>query len=82
MARLNLAVPFDPVVSKELWLGALDDAEAVPPFWADRRGGLPSTTLSELERFTAPDLERDLASQGLVPHFGTPGGVLPRVAGI
>ena len=28
MARLNLAIPFDPVTSKELWLGALTDAEA------------------------------------------------------
>ena len=37
---------------------------------------------AELESFTVPDRERDLGSQGLVAHFGAPGGVLPRVADV
>ena len=79
MARLNLAVPFDPVASKARWLGALDDAEAFARAGpTDEAGCLYYSP--ELESFAAPDRERDLASQGLVPHFGAPGGVLPRVA--
>ncbi len=81
MARLNLAVPFDPVASKELWLGALADAEAFARSGpTDETGCLYYSP--ELESFTAPDRDRDLASQGLVPHFGAPGGVLPRVVDV
>lgn len=32
------------------------------------------------ERFEAPSPDADLSSQGLAPHFGRPGGVLPRPA--
>ena len=81
MARLNLAVPFDPVASKELWIGALDDAEAFARSGpTDEVGCLYYS--SNLQAFTVPDRHRDLASQGLQLHFGTPGGVLPRVADI
>ena len=81
MARLNLAVPFDPVASKELWLGALDEAEAFARSGpTDEVGCLYYS--AGLESFAVPDREKDLASQGLVPHFGAPGGVLPRVADI
>ncbi len=78
---MNLAVPFDPVVSKELWLGALAEAEAFARAGpTDEAGCLYYSP--ELESFSAPDRERDLASQGLVLHFGAPGGVLPRVADV
>jgi hypothetical protein len=31
-------------------------------------------------RFGLPSADRSLDAQGLVPHFGAPGGVIPRVA--
>ena len=78
MARLILAGPFDAVASKELWLGALADAEAFARSGpTDEVGCLYYSP--ELESFTAPDRKSDLASQGLITHFGAPGGVLPRV---
>lgn len=76
-ARLDLTEPFDLVAAKEKWLSALDRAEA---FVRER----PTEELGRLyysrerERFVAPEPERDLESQGLVPHFGSPGGILPR----
>ena len=77
--RLHLAVPFDPVASKGIWLGALDDAEAFARSGpTDEAGCLYYSR--ELERFTVPDHGQDLLSQGLVQHFGTPGGVLPGVS--
>ena len=39
-----------------------------------------SSALEHLGRFAAPRPEIELAEQGLVPHFGRPGGVLPRPA--
>lgn len=78
-ARLNLAEPFDLVAAKQIWLGALADAEAFagarPP---DEAGCL---YYSERERrFVAPLADRSLESQGLAAHFGAPGGVVPRVS--
>lgn len=76
-ARLDLTEPFDLVAAKEKWLSALDQAEA---FVRER----PTEELGRLyysrerERFVAPEPERDLESQGLVPHFGSLGGILPR----
>lgn len=75
--RLDLAVPFDLVEGKERWLAALDAAEefvrARPP---DEIGCLYYS--EKLGRFEAPDPDADVESQGLVPHYGRPGGVLPR----
>ena len=79
VARLHMEVPFDPVASKELWLGALDDAEAFARAGPTEEAGCLYYS-AELERFTVPDRDRDLASQGIVTHFGAPGGVLPRVS--
>ena len=63
MARLNLAVPFDPVANKELWLDALADAEAFARSGpTDDVGCLYYSP--HLKSFNAPDRERDLASQG------------------
>jgi len=81
VARLNLAVPYDPVASKVLWLGALDDAEAFARSGpTDEVGCLYYSP--QLQSFAVPDRETDLASQDLIPHFGAPGGVLPRVSDI
>ena len=77
--RLHLAVPFDPVASKRIWLGALDDAEAFARSGPTDEAGCLYYS-GELQRFTVPDQGQDLLSQGLVQHFGTPGGVLPRVS--
>lgn len=78
-ARLNLAEPFDPVVAKRTWVSALDDAERFarerPPeefgclYYSNERG-----------RFVVPRVDESLTVQGIVLHFGSPGGVLPRVA--
>ncbi|MFV1987759.1 MAG: nucleotidyl transferase AbiEii/AbiGii toxin family protein [Gemmatimonadota bacterium] len=81
VARLDLASPFDPVASKSSWLQALDDAEAFGRSGpTDEVGCLyysPAT-----ESFAVPDREMNLVTQGLVPHFGSPGGVLPQVADV
>ena len=76
IARLDLARPFDLERAKQRWLAALADAEA---FVAER----PPDELGCLyyaparERFEAPSSDQDLAAQGLLVHFGRPGGVLP-----
>jgi len=78
MARLDLAAPFDPAASKETWVRALADAETFARSRpADEVGCLYH--LAELGAFAVPDSEYSLEDQGLVAHFGGPGGVLPRV---
>ncbi|MCH7565365.1 MAG: hypothetical protein IH968_16250 [Gemmatimonadetes bacterium] len=78
MERLNLAVPYDPITSKEQWLRALEDAEEFARSRpTDELGCLYYSP--DLGRFTVPLPEVGLAAQGLVVHFGAPGGVLPRV---
>lgn len=73
--RLHLTAPVDLPSLKTRWLAALDDAEAFvrrrPP---DEAGCLYYS--KRLERFVAPGPEGDA---DVVPHFGRPGGVLPRV---
>lgn len=77
--RLDLAVPFDLVEGKERWLAALAHAETfIESRPADEIGCLYYS--EERGRFEAPAPDTDLASQGLVTHFGRPGGVLPRPA--
>lgn len=79
LARLDLARPVDLVESKQAWLAALEGAERfVRSRPADEVGCLYYST--GLERFVAPDPDSDLAEQGIVPHFGSPGGVLPQPA--
>ena len=76
--RLHLAEPFDLTRSKQMWLEALTDADALvrqrPP---DEIGCLYYA--EGVQRFATPDPGKSLEAQGLVLHFGTPGGVLPRV---
>lgn len=73
--RLHLTAPVDLPLMKARWLTALDDAESFvrrrPP---EEAGCLYYS--KRLERFVAPGPEGDTDA---VPHFGRPGGVLPRV---
>ena len=78
VARLHLAGPFDLVRAKEVWTGALEDAErfagARPP---EEVGALYFSHAQE--RFVVPASDRLLDAQGVVLHFGCPGGVVPRL---
>ena len=77
--RLRLAEPFDLPHAKEEWLGALAAAETFgrerPP---EESGCLYYA--ARLDRFVVPRSGASLGEQGIVPHFGAPGGVLPRMA--
>lgn len=78
--RLALVETFDLEQAKATWLGALDDADAFvrrrPP---DEYGCLYYSTREK--RFVVPRPDASLSEQHIVPHFGRPGGVVPRVAG-
>ncbi len=79
--RLHLATPFDVPAAKSTWLAALDDAER----FANERPAAEAGCLywsSTEQCFVMPDAGRTLAAQGLVPHFGAPGGVVPRPADV
>jgi hypothetical protein len=77
VARLHLAQPFDLVAAKQEWLGALAHAESFAQRRPPSESGCLYWSLSE-RRFVVP-AEAPLESQELVPHFGAPGGVIPRV---
>jgi len=78
-SRLHLVEPFDLPQAKQQWLDALADAEgfvtARPP---EEYGCLYYATREA--RFVVPRGDATLGAQAVVPHFGAPGGVLPRVA--
>jgi hypothetical protein len=75
-ARLNLAAPFDLARAKEKWRESLAEADAfvrrMPP---EEIGCLYYSRVSE--NFVMPPTRDDPA---IVPHFGMPGGVLPKFA--
>lgn len=74
--RLRLATPLDASRCKEKWLRALEEAEAfVSSRPAAELGCLYVDTASG--EFRAPSAAVSLEEQGLLPHFGAPGGVLP-----
>lgn len=77
--RLNLARPFDLEAAKTTWLAALDDAEvfarARPP---EESGCLYYSR--HTQGFVVPRADVSLGDQGLVPHYGAPGGIVPRLA--
>lgn len=77
-ARLHLAQPIVLPEAKAAWLGALVEAEvfalARPP---DELGCLYWS--ADREEFVLPRSDASLADQGIVPHFGRPGGVMPRM---
>ena len=76
--RLQLAQPFDLASAKREWLEALEAAETFarqrPP---DESGCLYYS--ARYGRFVLPQPKAGLEDQGLVLHFGAPGGVLPRI---
>ncbi len=79
IARLHLREPFDLVAAKETWLEALDHAgEFIESRPSDDLGCLYYSVAEE--RFVAPPPDADLKANGIVRHFGSPGGVLPQPA--
>jgi hypothetical protein len=75
LARLHLAVSVDLRATKAAWLAALDEADA---FVRSRPAGEVGCLFYSPRRrsFVNPDREGD---DQVVRHFGTPGGVLPRI---
>lgn len=75
LARLHLTEPVEVQHLKAAWLAALDGAEAFvrrrPPEEASCLYYAPA-----LQRFVNPDRSD---ATGVVPHYGRPGGVLPRI---
>ncbi len=78
--RLHLAKPFDLVEAKRRWLEALEEAEVFVSSRPREEAGCLYYSMPA-ERFVAPAPGADLEAEGIVPHFGRPGGVLPRVEG-
>lgn len=80
-ARLQLVEPFDLAQARAIWRTALADAESFarqrPP---DESGCLYYS--ATLDRFVVPRYDQSLEEQGVIAHFGTPGGVLPRPSGM
>lgn len=76
--RLQLAEPFDFEAARVTWRQALEEAER---FVRSR----PATELGCLYfdaragRFTLPAVHASLNEQGMVVHYGTPGGVFPKL---
>ncbi|MDH3206138.1 MAG: nucleotidyl transferase AbiEii/AbiGii toxin family protein [Gemmatimonadota bacterium] len=77
--RLQLTEPFDLAAAKKEWLTALGDAEAFARERPPEESGCLYYSPS-LDRFVTPSPGVALGEQGLVLHFGRPGGVLPRIA--
>lgn len=77
--RLHLAIPFDVIAAKTEWIAALEAADTFvrtrPP---DEVGCLYYSVTQE--RFALPMPDTPLDEQGLIAHYGMPGGVVPRVA--
>lgn len=71
--------PVDLAINKRTdWLRALTDAEQfVRQRPADEAGCLYYS--HDAEHFVVPEPALSLAQQGVTPHFGKPGGVLPRM---
>ena len=73
LARLELAAPVELHAVKQSWLAALDSVE---PFVASR----PAEEIGCLYHSDAKRAFVDPGNMaGVVPHFGRPGGVLPRI---
>jgi hypothetical protein len=77
--RLNLVEKFDLVGAKETWLAALTEADAFVRERSQEEYGCLYYSTRE-QRFVLPKSEISLAEREVVPHFGKPSGVLPRVA--
>lgn len=80
LARLHLADPPDLHALKTAWLAALDAAEGFVRRRPPEEAGCLYYAVTQ-DRFVDPD-EVDSTGIGpgpVVPHYGAPGGVLPRV---
>lgn len=76
--RLDLRVPFDLVVAKESWRGALEGAETFcRSRLPDEIGCLYWSRSKQQFIMPRPD---EAPPADVLAHFGTPGGVLPRVS--
>lgn len=79
--RLHLVAPLDLPAARETWRAALADAEAfVRRRPADEAGCLYYS--STAGRFVEPPVGHPAGQTGVVAHFGAPGGVIPRMAGV
>ena len=78
-ARLHLAQPFDLPGAKAAWLGALSEAESFARSRPPEESGCLYYS-RERDAFVIPDAGAGLAAQNVAPHYGRPGGVLPRIA--
>jgi hypothetical protein len=77
VARLDLRTAFDLESARHQWREALDQAETfVMRRPADEAGCLYYDRAAD--RFVEPASDRTLEEQGLVIHYGRPGGLLPR----
>jgi hypothetical protein len=77
--RLQLVGRFDLPTARQTWTKALIDAEAfVRERPADEYGCLYYSATDQ--RFVVPRPDVSLSDQGVAPHFGAPGGVIPRMA--
>lgn len=75
--RLDLARPFDLEAARDTWREALERADAFARTRpADEAGCLYYSP--DERRFAVPASETPLSDQGLVVHWGRPGGILPR----
>lgn len=79
-SRLHLAEPFDLAIAKRRWLDALAFAESFAESRPPEELGCLYFDVA-INGFRVPEGAQALASQGLAPHFGAPGGVVPLVAG-
>ena len=76
---MNLAEPFDLQTAKKTWTEALKLAALFARERPPEELGCLYYSVEE-DRFTLPEPGASLEAQGLALHFGTPGGVIPRVA--
>jgi hypothetical protein len=79
-ARLQLTQPFDLPAAKQEWLDALRDSESFARSRPPAEIGCLYYS-GELDRFVVPNPDIGLDAQGVVAHYGRPGGVVPRPTG-
>jgi len=78
--RLRLARAFDLPEAKQQWLDALRDAGSFARSRPPAEIGCLYYS-GELDRFVIPAPDVGLDAQGVVAHYGRPGGVVPRPTG-
>ncbi len=77
--RLHLVEPIDLVRVKTEWMNALEEADHFVRSRPPEEAGCLYYSIRD-DRFVTPTT-KPVPEQGLVLHFGRPGGVLPRIAG-